>query len=97
MESDKSSKLKKKLHSEVRQFSFFLENEEELNILNTVFQIQVQGLEEDGFFPNSDSSDSDDHGYDNNQKAIAIPITNRNDPAASAPAVSGVSGDSKGY
>ena len=34
----------------------------------------------------SDCSDSDDHEYDNNQEAIVIPITKRNDQAASAPA-----------
>ena len=28
----------------------------------------------------SDSSDSDDHGYDNNQNVIIIPITKRIDP-----------------
>ena len=34
----------------------------------------------------NDSSDSDGHGYDNNQEAIIIPITRRNDQAASTPA-----------
>ena len=29
---------------------------------------------------NSDCSDSDGHGNDNNQEAIAIPISKRNDP-----------------
>ena len=29
----------------------------------------------------TDISDSDDHGYDNNQKAIVIPITKRNNTA----------------
>ena len=29
----------------------------------------------------SDCSDSDGHGNDNNQEAIVIPITKRNDPA----------------
>ena len=54
-----NKQLRKKLEVELGQFSFFLEDNEDFQTLAGVFQIQLQGLEEDNFFANDDSNDEE--------------------------------------
>ena len=59
--------VKRRLKNELNQFTFFLEQEADLNTLSTIFQIQSQGLEEDGYFTfeNSESDGSQDSKLEN--------------------------------
>ena len=67
LQTETTNNVKRKLKNELNQFTFFLEQEPDLNTLATIFQIQSQGLEEDGYFTfqNSQSDESQDSKLEN--------------------------------